>query len=103
MEVIYRNGERIQSFSKWEAMSVCEHYDNDPQCDQIYDEEQYLLDEQYYNGEKDIIDYLSKCNISTFYTVHYYRFLEFGENTYESGETFTNTYYVDCEGSVIPV
>ena len=101
MDVIYRDGERIQSFGKWEGMSICNHVDNNPHDEQIHDEETYILDEVYYNGDKSITDYLSTCDKSTFYTVHYYRFLEIGENTYESGETYTNLYYVDCDGSVV--
>jgi len=101
MEIIIRDEEEICSFSKWEGMSVCEHYDNDPFESQIHDEEEYILDEEYYNGDKSIIDYLSNCNKSTFYTVHNYRFLEYGENTYEAGETYTTLYYVDCDGCVV--
>ena len=101
MEIIIRDEEEICSFSKWEGMSVCEHYDNDPFESQIHDEEEYILDEEYYNGDKSIIDYLSNCNRSTFYTVHNYRYLMCGENTYEAGETYTTLYYVDCDGCVV--
>ena len=99
----FQGDDTVISFGKWEGMSYCYHEDNDPYQSQVHDEEEYILDELYYT-ELNERDYLSKYGEkSTFYTLHNYRYLMYGDDTYEAGETYTTLYYVDSEGSVIEV
>jgi len=101
MEIRYEDGDKVCYFNKFEGMSVCPHHDNNPNEEQIHDEEEYILEPEYYNGEKGLEDYLTENYKGEFCTVHYYRYLVYGENYYEAGETFTEQYYVCEDGDVL--
>ena len=103
MEIIQINGEDCYSFSKWEGMSVCTYVDNDVHEEMIHEDEDYLFDEWIYNTPRGLENYLSENYKGTFVGVHHYRWLIWGENYYDAGETYVDSFYITSDGDVIRV
>ena len=94
-------GEKCYSFSKWEGLSICTYKNNNPHDEMIHDDEDYPTDEYIYESPKGLEKYLSETYKGAFVGVHHYRFLDWGDNHYDAGETYVDDYYITSDGEVI--
>ena len=103
MEIIEIDGENCYSFSKWEGMSICTYRDNNVNDEMIHEDEDYLKDEYIYESPAGLEKYLRENYKGNFVGVHHYRWLVWGENYYDAGETYVDNYYVTSDGEVMVV
>ena len=90
----------VVHFDKWEGVSLETWFDNDTLQKEVEDEE-YLTDECFYNGEKDVTEYVCENYRGKFVCVHNYRWLSIGEDVYDAGETMAEVVYITNDGEVV--
>jgi hypothetical protein len=94
------HNEEVVDFDKWQGVSLETWFDNDVVNKDVEDEE-YLTDECFYNGEVRLEDYLIQNYKGKFVAIHNYRWLVYGENTYDAGETVCEVVYVTSDGEIV--